>query len=138
MYLRNTRQIVHQTCYSRWSAFKERSELIEDLEKAKVFDFKISEIINEYRGTSGSPWYIINPDGKTEVLKFGRRKRVYNMQFQMLTIQQQAKLETEFALEDVTKIKNSNDTTGLSYLIHAWTRDDVVRYLGIWKQAIES
>jgi hypothetical protein len=137
MYLRSVRQVVHQTCYMRYAAHQERADLIEDLGKATIFDFKISEILNEYRGTSGQPWYIINPDGKTEVLKFGRRKRVYSMRFGMLTIQQQAMLEAGFALDDTTKSKESGEN-GLAYLIHAWTRDDVVRYLDLWKKAIES
>jgi hypothetical protein len=145
VYLNHTQQHVHQTCYARYRAHMQRSELINDLDKAGIWtgpDYNsFEEIPNQYdTGERGAPpWYKIRILKKPQSLEFGRRKRVFSLRFQMLSIDQQLGLTAQFNKEsnNTTKGEGNSPEDGLYCYIHAWNHEEVVRYLKIWKSVLD-
>lgn len=135
VYLQSTQQYAHKSCHLRYRTFQDRANLIEQLEHAGLYNtFELAETKNEYFGDRDVPWYTIQLKDRTDRLRYGRRKRVWSMSFELLTKQQQKDLEDAFVLEDCTKGADSSDERGLYYYIHAWSKEKATKYLTIWKE----
>lgn len=93
-----------------------RAELDAILTLTKIDVIEIAEIANEYSRDRTDPWF--NVTTKEGVLKIGRRKRVYELDYSRTC------KRGEVTAADVTK----TDT-----MVHAWSAGDLVNYLLAWK-----
>lgn len=109
---------MHQTCYDGVVAHNEFMLFYWALVDAKLRFSGLREIPNEYDGRR--PWYETDLIEYANVkLKFGHRKRV-----DVIEITGVSMPNNIFEKEDVTK-----DISPTSVMIHAWSEDDVRRYI---------
>lgn len=131
-FTRVTDEFVHETCYVGYLAMEEAGMFYHALCEARgqlVIVWHWKKIPNEYRGSWNTPWYRVRFEGYVPYLKIGSRKRVYHMSMHDLRSDQVAAFEKLVEREESTKGAESDRR---SVYIHAWTREDVRRYLEIF------
>lgn len=126
---------VHRSCFERALGFNEREKWVDALKEAE-FDrsdiMTIKQIPNEYRGAWNTPWYVIElkgvkrAKGDPVMLKFGARKRVYNIEISGIEANGPTLLMKKFEAEETTKDIIDG---GHGFLIHAWGMDKSKEYL---------
>jgi hypothetical protein len=126
-FARETNQHVHRSCFVRYETFRQRAELLLNLIKAGFYDVELLELPNGYYLDEwATPWYKVNiKDSNRIFITCGPRKNVYSLEFEKLTIDENAQLQEAFKSEDVTKLCRDDG----AFMIHAWTREKVVEYL---------
>ena len=129
VYLHDTLQYAHRSCYQRLIAHKNRQNIISDLWMAGIADFTLIEVANQYSADS-TPWYLIKLNGRKDQLVFGSRKRVWSFSFEFLTVPQQLAFEEEFKTLDTTK--GTGEGSSIMYYIHSWSRESNVKFLKFW------
>jgi hypothetical protein len=120
---------LHRTCFERTLGHRERRDFLDALKEAG-FDrqmlMQIKQIPNEYRGAWNVPWYELPVPflPNAPVLKFGARKRVYNIEIKGINDLGVSLLADRFKEESTTK----EGYEGL-YLIHAHGMAKASEYL---------
>lgn len=120
---------LHRSCFERHLGFRERIEFVEALKEAG-FERKdlmsIKPLPNQYRGAWNTPWYEIAVPflPNTPVMKFGARKRVFNIEITGINDLGVSLLVDAFKEEgNVTR----GHAEGMFYT-HAWGMDKATEY----------
>lgn len=131
--------VLHRSCFERNLGFRERVEFIDALREAGFDrqDLKtLEQVPNEYGGAWNTPWYRITvpflPGRPT--LKFGARKRVFNIEIKGINDLGVSLLVDAF--KDEGNVTRGHEE-GLFYT-HAWGMDKATEYfkriLGVLRQ----
>jgi len=124
---RETEQHVHKSCYIRYLNFREHARLRDLFGKSGLYDHieKIVPKPNQYGGAWNTDWFDVHLKFPMKpFIEFGARKRVDAITINRLSTPQRDAIWGKLGEENTTK-EHSSD----SFMIHAHSHEDVVRYL---------
>lgn len=121
--------VLHRTCFERTLGFRSRIDFVDALKEAgfqRDHLRGLRQIPNEYGGAWNTPWYELPVPflPNTPVLKFGARKRVFNIEIKGINDLGVSLLADRFKEESTTK----EGYEGM-YLIHAHGMEKAGEYL---------
>lgn len=135
MFAREARSYVHKSCYYNYLNFREHARMRELFAEGGLDDLrveKIEVIPNQYGGGWNTDWFNVTLKFPMKpILQFGARRRVDAILLTRLSVPQRDLIWAALADENTTK-ENTSD----SFMIHAHSHADVVRYFQVFLKVL--